>query len=1093
MNAAFADAVKANDPAAHRPIQPHNTGPASYSHLPQSGRRSVVGRPPSVASSSSAAASIPFRAIPPRSKTPTTRPASRQSAAFDKGPARVDRSFDVGDNVRIESLGFEGTLRFIGEIDGKSGQWAGVELGGGFAGKGKNDGSVNNKHYFVCPPKCGVFVALAKLSPPTVGPGSISRPSSVASSRSGRVTPSVSGRITPSYGLKNNGRVTPSMSTSRVTSAVTPAARTPTPKARTSPNGYEAVTPGSRASRYVGVTAKQLTSRAPGGPPIPPSPTRFAGRASPPSLIHAGKTPRAAQGTRPMGLGIGSPAGTPTKGRTSLMTPRGRIPSAIAMPPPPSPGGSSTRSQSVSLNDYPQSSPIPNAFTSNDLEMNGRAIQDQVAQLLSGRASHVAMRTPPPHSPPASHVAFPLADSAESLRPLQLKLEALQAENDQLKALAEARKNGELESVQRAQSLQEDRDRTVARTAELEMSVKTAERALSERTAQIEGLERAVAHAAADVEKAKSDGEARLRDLQSRLDDKESLMKDLKGAIEAKEAGESETNAALKAKNAEIALLEARVQKAYAELEEERRELGGQVDELRQAGQETIALYEERMSAAETKRYELEDAIAALQEQSRAQTQPPSPSVARFSSSAAQIENETLRDQVVHLQSKLAALEDTLEDARATADKEEAMVHDRMKRFREKEEGLRAQVAEGEKELERVLKSEEGARARIEEIEEAFREATVALENARAEIEVLRAEIANLEGLAADPSSPDASDRIAEVAQRAAADRTRAAEEIAQLKATVEQLRLSKAEAQPNGDTSDLEEIAERLFIEKDQLEDQQTKLQETIAELRERLEQQASEIESLRKRAQRDLPVQDILPDARPAPPPSPSRYETSALREEIAGLKHIVEELRRESAAASQRNKLLESENKLLISETDQLRDEMKALENSVEQSLLREEQALEEGSPTISDDVASLRRALKELKAKHETDIDQLRKKQADAELKSARTIHDLNKEVSELESLIESKIYREDELEQEVDRLKDKLSRSHKKSSTRLSDILSHTTDSETVVSDDTPVGPHGSDVCEICEQPGHDIFTCDVLKGNAPAPSRPQSS
>ena len=80
-----------------------------------------------------------------------------------------------------------------------------------------------------------------------------------------------------------------------------------------------------------------------------------------------------------------------------------------------------------------------------------------------------------------------------------------------------------------------------------------------------------------------------------------------------------------------------------------------------------------------------------------------------------------------------------------------------------------------------------------------------------------------------------------------------------------------------------------------------------------------------------------------------------------------------------------------------------------------------------------------------------------------------------------------------MEQEVDRLKDKLSRSHKKSSTRLSDVPSHTTDSETVVSDDTPVGPHGSDVCEICEQPGHDILTCDVLKGNAPAPSRPQSS
>lgn len=55
----------------------------------------------------------------------------------------MGRPFETGDNVRIESLGFEGTLRYFGEIDGKTGQWAGVELSGGFAGKGKNDGSVN--------------------------------------------------------------------------------------------------------------------------------------------------------------------------------------------------------------------------------------------------------------------------------------------------------------------------------------------------------------------------------------------------------------------------------------------------------------------------------------------------------------------------------------------------------------------------------------------------------------------------------------------------------------------------------------------------------------------------------------------------------------------------------------------------------------------------------------------------------------------------------------------------------------------------------------------------------------------------------------
>jgi dynactin complex subunit len=37
----------------------------------------------------------------------------------------------------------EGTLRFMGEIDGKNGIWAGVELAPAFAGKGKNDGSVS--------------------------------------------------------------------------------------------------------------------------------------------------------------------------------------------------------------------------------------------------------------------------------------------------------------------------------------------------------------------------------------------------------------------------------------------------------------------------------------------------------------------------------------------------------------------------------------------------------------------------------------------------------------------------------------------------------------------------------------------------------------------------------------------------------------------------------------------------------------------------------------------------------------------------------------------------------------------------------------
>lgn len=49
-----------------------------------------------------------------------------------------------GDMVCIASLGnFEGIVRYIGGIEGKEGTFAGVELNPGFAGKGKNDGSVD--------------------------------------------------------------------------------------------------------------------------------------------------------------------------------------------------------------------------------------------------------------------------------------------------------------------------------------------------------------------------------------------------------------------------------------------------------------------------------------------------------------------------------------------------------------------------------------------------------------------------------------------------------------------------------------------------------------------------------------------------------------------------------------------------------------------------------------------------------------------------------------------------------------------------------------------------------------------------------------
>ena len=87
-------------------------------------------------------------------------------------------------------------------------------------------------------------------------------------------------------------------------------------------------------------------------------------------------------------------------------------------------------------------------------------------------------------------------------------------------------------------------------------------------------------------------------------------------------------------------------------------------------------------------------------------------------------------------------MEDIIEDAHVMSEKEEVALRERMKSLREKEDGIKKELNEGRKEVERMIKSEAAARNRVEEIEEALRESTVALENARAEVEGLRAELA---------------------------------------------------------------------------------------------------------------------------------------------------------------------------------------------------------------------------------------------------------------------------------------------------------------------------------------------------------------
>ena len=110
--------------------------------------------------------------------------------------------------------------------------------------------------------------------------------------------------------------------------------------------------------------------------------------------------------------------------------------------------------------------------------------------------------------------------------------------------------------------------------------------------------------------------------------------------------------------------------------------------------------------------------------------------------SAAEIDNETLREQVQHLQKNISMLEEIIEDSRANEEKAKANALEQIKRSQEKVESMRKELSEGRKEVDRISRAEVGARSKIEEVEEALRESTMALESARAETETLRSELA---------------------------------------------------------------------------------------------------------------------------------------------------------------------------------------------------------------------------------------------------------------------------------------------------------------------------------------------------------------
>jgi CAP-Gly domain/CLIP1 zinc knuckle len=184
----------------------------------------------------------------------------------------------VGDTVDVPG-GMYGTVKFVGEVAGKKGKFAGVQLAPEYAIRGKNNGDVDGRHYFkTTKAGSGIFLPVDKAT------------------RRGPATPT-----TPSLATFNQGGRTPAL-----------------PK----PNFSQSIGPGARAaSPALKPTMRRPSLQRPGSP-LRNTPAKAA-----PKLSTPGSRPSLAPGTKNK-VGMGSRYGQSTSARPSNFGASLRGPSA---------------------------------------------------------------------------------------------------------------------------------------------------------------------------------------------------------------------------------------------------------------------------------------------------------------------------------------------------------------------------------------------------------------------------------------------------------------------------------------------------------------------------------------------------------------------------------------------------------------------------------------------------------------------------------------------------------------------------------------------------------------------------------------------
>lgn len=237
-----------------------------------------------------------------------------------------------------------------------------------------------------------------------------------------------------------------------------------------------------------------------------------------------------------------------------MNTPRPRIPSAVAMPPPPSPISQQQQLDSATVED-----PLPSAELRNKAHLRS-------------------------YSRPSSSTSFRSTGTEEVglIEKLQSRLDALEYENERLRAASEAEPTADPAQLEQLQS---EKQKAIDMAVDLEVKVASLEEAIKSRNDRLQNLEARNLELTTQLNGAKDEVQRSTATKEQEAEFQRSALKSLQDQVQELKLLNAQREEVIDSRVSDIETLRNDLVKVHIELEEEKKELGAQIDELRIAGQ----------------------------------------------------------------------------------------------------------------------------------------------------------------------------------------------------------------------------------------------------------------------------------------------------------------------------------------------------------------------------------------------------------------------------------------------------------------------------------------------------------------------------